>query len=103
MSRQGITDERLAQLRQLAAIATPGPWRSDGVRIGADADRILAVVSGASGVPPRIGPREANANAHLMAAARELLDEVVLWHTLEVTVDLETVRAQQAHLPKRQP
>jgi hypothetical protein len=46
---------------------TPGPWKSDGVRVGDGQGRFLAIVN-------EIGDqREANHNAHLMSAAPELL------------------------------
>ena len=71
-----MTPDRFAEIERIAAWTTPGPWKSDGVRIGASADRMLAKIAGKSGGEP-IATREANANAHLMAAAPELLAEVV--------------------------
>jgi hypothetical protein len=70
-----MTPERLDELAALAAAAPPGPWRSDGIRIG-EGTRYLATATGLSGEPEPT-TRQRNAAAHLMAAAPELLAEVM--------------------------
>lgn len=72
-------------LKTLLASATPGPWKSDGIRIGAGS-AILAMTERLAPPEIEVSSRERNCNAHLMASARELA---------KIALDLELILSDE--------
>lgn len=59
-------------LKTLLASATPGPWKSDGIRIGAPGGIRIATAERLVAPEIEVSSLERNCNAHLMASARQL-------------------------------
>lgn len=64
-------------LETLLASATPGPWKSDGIRIGAPGGVRIATAERLAAPEIEVSSLERNCNAHLMAASRELAELVI--------------------------
>lgn len=107
MSDHNTIRARVEQAQELAAAATPGPWRSEGDTMtgGMDFRYVMvplpvgtSVASGIIARCPRFGTHahEAAANADLMAAAPDLAALVTdLWAEVErVTAERDSLRSQ---------